>query len=126
MATYDTSFIDPTRPDVTIKIGGEVRSLTFDYQAICKVEKLTGVNMLQDSVDADFSLLGSMLYAALLPMHNGPENPLTLDEVGSWINFKNAPIVYQAVMDAWHGSLPKAKADTGEATAQAAPSPGAA
>ena len=121
MAHFDTSSIDPTLPQVTLTIGGKDRSLAFDYRAMCVVEKLTGVNLLQDSVEANFTLLGAMLFAALL--HDDPE--LTLDEVGSWIHFKNAPVVYQALMSAWWGSLPKAKAESGEAN-QAAPSPGAA
>lgn len=122
MADFDTSLIDPTLPEVSITIGGKKRPLAFDYKSICIVEKLTGVNMLQDAVDADFSILCSMLYAACLPQ----DADLTLDEVGSWINFKNAPIVYQALMSAWYGSLPTVKTDQGEATAQAASSPDAA
>ena len=111
---FDTSALNPALPDVTLTIGGKERHLAFDYAAIALAEKLAGVNLLSGTFEASFSTLGSMLYAALL--HDEPK--LKLDEVGSWINFVNAPIVYQAVLAAWIGSLPEAK--PGEAEAQAA------
>lgn len=114
--TYDLDFIDPTLPDVTLKIGGKERKLTFDYKSITVAEKVTGINLLSDTFDASFTSLGGLLYAALLK----DDPTLTLDEVGSWINFRSAAIVYQAVLSAWLGSVPEAKQDDASGEAQAA------
>jgi len=112
--TYDLDFQDPTLPEVRIRIGGKERKLAFDYKAIVTAEKVAGVNLLNDTFDASFTSLGGLLYAALL--HDDPM--ITLDEVGSWVNFKSAPVIYQAVLSAWLGSMPAAKDETpGEAMA---------
>ena len=115
---FDTEFLDPTLPDVSLKIGGKVRKLAFDYRAMCLAEQLAKVNLLQGVFDADFTTLGALLYAALL--HH--DEKITLDEVGAWIHYRNAPVIYDAIKTAWLGSLPKpGEVEPGEAQAQAEP-----
>lgn len=119
---YDLDAIDPTLPDVSIRIAGKERKLAFDYQAICVAEKLTGQNLMNGLFEADFTTMGGLLFAALL-RH---DKSLTLDEVGTWINFKTAPIIYRAITDAWLGSMPAAQdGEAGEAPAVEQQSPAA-
>lgn len=120
---FDIDAIDPTLPDVTLKIGGKVRHLAFDYHSIVTVEKLTGLNLLSEAFEGSFTNLGALLYAALLR----DDSTITLDEVGSWITFRTAPIISQAVISAWIGSIPEPTKDEapGEAVAAATDNPAA-
>ncbi len=120
--TFDLDVIDPTLPDVSLKVGGKVRHLVFDYYAIILAEKLTGENMLSGLFEANFTSLGGMLFAALL--HSDPE--LKLETVQSWINFKSAAVIHQALLSAWIGSKPEPKEGVpGEALAAETISPAA-
>lgn len=113
---FDTLGLDPTLPDVVLKIGGKERHLAFDYRAIIMAEKVAGINLLSETFEnISFTSIAGLLYAALLK----DDPSLTLEEVGSWIHFSNAPVIYQAILAAWLGSVPKAEEGaTGEAAAQ--------
>jgi hypothetical protein len=104
-----------------IHLGGKDRSLCFDFNAICEVSKLTGLNLLEASVSTvEANNLRALLYASLL--HDEPTS-LTLNEVGSWITMKNLPEVRATILTAWFESVTddeKTEGDNkpGEAQAQ--------
>jgi hypothetical protein len=107
-------------PSKTLNIGGKDRTLTFDFNAICEVESLTGINLLQASVGTvEAGNLRALLYASLLR----DEPTLTLNEVGTWITMRNLSGVRAAILTAWFDSVNdgEEKDDTtsGEAPAQA-------
>jgi hypothetical protein len=103
-----------------ITIGGKERHLCFDFNAICEVGKLTGINLLQESVSTvEANSLRALLYASLL--HE--DSTLTIDLVGSWITMKNLAQVRASILTAWFESVSddeaKVESKPGEAPAQA-------
>ena len=94
---------DPTLPDVPLILGGKVRQLCFDYAAIVHVDKLTGLNLLKESVSMPtFYTLGALLWACLL--RDDPET--TFEGVAPLITPQNAPAIHAAVLTAWYKSTP--------------------
>ncbi len=109
--------VDPTLPDVTLILGGRERKLCFDFNALVRAEKETGVNLLQAIVaERTATNLRGLLWASMLKA-----NPnLQIDAVGSWITPQNIGVVWEAILAAWFGSSAEKKDDEtpGEAPAQ--------
>lgn len=108
-------------PKVYLEIGGKKRKLTFDFNSICTVNDLTGINLLEASVSTVTApSVRALLFASLL--HDEPN--LTIEEVGSWLNMSNLVNVRKAITAAWFASLSteddedKKDDSTGEAQAQ--------
>jgi hypothetical protein len=115
-AVADALGEDPTLPDVSIVIGGKERHLCFDVNAIVVVEKETKLNLLREAFsEPTFTNTRALLFATLL--HDDPS--LTLDEVGSWLNFSNLDTAYNAIRTTWFASKPESDEQPGEAPAQA-------
>ena len=96
--------LDPTLPDVKLILGGQVRQLCYDYNAIVQVERVTGINLLSAAVSVpSFTILGALLWAALL--RHDPE--LALDAIAPLVTPKTAPAIHAAVLAAWFGSTPE-------------------
>ncbi|MFC6644139.1 hypothetical protein ACFQBQ_00740 [Granulicella cerasi] len=93
---------NPLLPTVYLDIAGKKRKLLFDFNAIIKVEELTGINLLQAVVsDLEAKNIRALLYASLL--HDEPN--LTIEEVGSWITLKNLANIRTAINTAWFASI---------------------
>jgi len=110
--------LDPTLPDVKLVLGGNTYQLVFDFNAIAQAEKVTGINLLQASIDtASAQSLRGLLWASLLK-----ENPnLIIEQVGSLITMANAPTIWAAIRTAWFGSVTSEAAEdnpSGETSAQ--------
>lgn len=89
-------------PEVYLEIGGQKRKLAFDFNAICTVNSLTNINLLEASVGTvDAPSIRALLYASLL--HD--DSSLTLEQVGSWITMRNIGNVRQAIIAAWFASI---------------------
>ena len=105
--------LDPTLPDVVIKLGGVGRRLCFDFNSSVVAEKATGLNLLTAVVsDIDATKLRGLLHAALLK-----ENPsITVEEAGAFITPWNMGVVHAAIIAAWFGSVsePTEKTDNEE------------
>ncbi|SEB40673.1 hypothetical protein [Terriglobus roseus] len=111
--------VGSTRPDVFLEIAGKERQLAFDLNAIAHVEKLTGLNLFREALAAEVmsaTTLRALLFASLLPY----DDTVTLEEVGSWVTWRNQRVIQQAVVAAWAESIPVVSDDApGEAEAQA-------
>jgi hypothetical protein len=112
--------VNPALPKVPITLNGKQYRLVFDFNAIARVEELTGMNLFGsfDFTNLNASKFRAMLYASLLK-----ENPaITLDEAGELINAKNLAEITIKMVEAWHGSRPEivkdesGNADAGEST----------
>lgn len=89
-------------PKIYLEIGGMQRKLTFDFNAVCVVDELTGINLLEASVSTvSAPNVRALLFASLL--HDEPK--LTIEEVGSWITMSNLINVRKAITAAWFASL---------------------
>jgi hypothetical protein len=94
--------LDPTLPDVILRLGGVDRHLAFDFNAIVQAEKATGINLLKAMFsDITAEHLRGLLWASLL--RGNPD--ITLDEVGSMLNFGNLAEVHAAIVAAWMASV---------------------
>jgi hypothetical protein len=111
--------LDPTLPDVSVKIAGQTYQLVFSFNSICVVESLTGINLLKASIsDVSAVNVRALLYAALLPTY--PD--MTLEAAGNMVTMRNVGTLHNALISAWFGSI-ETDSDaednpSGEATAQ--------
>ena len=108
--------LDPTLPHVELILGGKTYHLCFDFNAIVRAEKETGLNLLRAALEAvNATNIRGLLWASLL--HENPT--LTIEHVGSFINYRNIAIINDAVRTAWFGSIPEPEEGAeGEAKAQ--------
>jgi len=96
---------DPTLPNVPLELNGKVYHLAFSFNAMAKVEELTGLKLLNAIEFNDLSVTQyrALLFSALLT-----ENPdITLEEVGNLINLKTLAPITVALVHAWTGSQPE-------------------
>lgn len=103
---------DPTLPNVELIVGGATFHLAYDFNAIIKAEKETGVNLLSSAVgEINATSLRGLLWASLLP-----ENPeMTIDQAGKLVKPWNIPTIRQAIVTAWFGSVKDQGEGAGEA-----------
>jgi hypothetical protein len=106
--------LDPLLPDVELVLGGTTYHLSYDFNAICQAERVTGVNLLSSVVgEISAASLRGLLWAALLK-----DRPLmTVEEVGGLIRPENIATIREAIVTAWFGSVPE-EAQEGEETAR--------
>lgn len=115
----DTTTHNPLLPAVYIDIAGQKRKLVFDFNAVIRVDELTGLNLLRAVVsEVEAKNVRALLFASLL--HEDPD--LTIEEVGSWITIRNMTNVQTAIRTAWFASFEDLEKDetddSGEAKAQ--------
>ena len=85
-------------PEVEIDLDRK-RKLIFDFNAICKLEEVTGRNALSGEMWSSMKAqdVRALLWGALLK--DDPD--LTVDQVGSLITFKNLPVITAAIEKAF-------------------------
>jgi len=92
------------RTPVTVELGGEVRELRYDLNAMVALKEKHGVNMLAADTTLDYSdpvLLRGFVWAGLLHQ-NRLLDPVT---VGSWLDAGNLLAVSQCVVAAIASSM---------------------
>jgi hypothetical protein len=97
--------LDPTLPNVPLVLNGRTLFLAFDFNAIATAESVTGLELL-NSIDLQNLNAGkfrALLYSALLKA----QPDITIEEVGSMINFTSLPAITVALVHAWTGSQPE-------------------
>lgn len=81
-------------PEVEIELDKK-RKLVFDFNAICRLEEVTGKNALDGETWSSLSAqdVRALLWGALLR----DDETLTIQRVGEFINFQNLPTITEAI-----------------------------
>ena len=88
-------------PEIEIQLDKK-RKLIFDFNAICKLEEVTGKNALSGETWSSLSAtdVRALLWGALL--RDDPS--LELSDVGQLITFQNLPVITEAIEKAFQAS----------------------
>jgi HK97 gp10 family phage protein len=81
---------------VTLDLGGETRTLIVDLNTMCRVEEMTGTNMLLEFPLRTVSPNEVRLFLWACLAHE--DDQLTLDQVGRWVTTENLKAVDAALM----------------------------
>lgn len=120
-ATVAATGADPTMEFTELKIGKRTYKLTYDFDAIARVEASTGISLL---LGFDHTQINSaercaaMLHASLLPAQ--PE--ITLEQTKRLIKPATIGLIAQALNKAWYASIAEADPEEAE-NAQNPPAP---
>lgn len=96
------------RPEVEVELGGKVRRLRMDLNAMCCFQEVTGKNLFDSEVASSISRgmtpadLRALLWACLV--HE--DKKLTIEQVGGWIGSDNMLEVAQGLSGAFANSMP--------------------
>lgn len=96
---------DHAIPVVNVKLGGAERKLRLDFNALCRIESATGLNLLGE---ADFIAklnvqhLRAIIWACLV------DGPGTVEEVGAMIGVSDMPELMGGFAELWKVSVPGA------------------
>lgn len=100
---------DKAKAEVELDIGGRVRRLVFSVNAACLVERELGREVLSGSF---FKQMGFVEIRALLwGMIKGEEPTVTVEQVGSWMQFPRFGEYIKAIIEAYRRAMPEAEAD---------------
>jgi hypothetical protein len=114
----DSPGLDPTLPDVVLKLGDVEHQLCFDFNSIVLAGKATGIDLLKAiASDVTAEHLRGLLWASLLKRHPS----LTIEQAGDMITPLNLGTIHSAIIAAWFGSAtdPDAKDDQRDPKQQA-------
>lgn len=93
-----------------IELGGETRYLKYDLNAFAEIEEMYGdiEKAMSDLEKGSIKALRAILWAGMLHNHlDSDGNPtLTMREVGSWIDFKELPVLSDKIGKALEQALP--------------------
>jgi len=95
---------------IPIELGGQRRSLRFDFNALCALEEESDISILEigktlEAGSFKISTIRTILRAGLL--HDNPK--LTLHEVGAMIDLASLPTIMEAVTEAITAAFPDDK-----------------
>jgi hypothetical protein len=99
------------RPEVKVDLGGKVRVMKFDLNAMAEYEELTGKNILSrfNTKNMGARELRALLFACL----SGDDETLTLKDVGSWVTPATMNEISSALTDAFSASVPESEGKKG-------------
>ena len=106
---------NPVQPKVPIELGGKVRHLVFDFNALAQYEDISGKNVLAGDTWSQTSIrdMRLLIWCGLLQ----EDPPLTLEEVGSMLHLGNRELISNALSEAWGKSMVTVPNDeTGDGT----------
>lgn len=94
---------DRTVRFINLELGGQEYSLIFDFNAIARAEKETGLNLLEafNPEGMTATQFRAMLYASLLKAH--PD--ITLEAAGDLVSLGGILRISKALGEAWSNSL---------------------
>jgi hypothetical protein len=102
------------RPDIPIKIGGKLRHLRLDLNAMAEFEGATGQSLFGANIVQIQKMgakgLRALIWACLL--HENKE--LTIEEVGGWIKLDNLADIAEQINKAFEAAVPEAEGDEKE------------
>lgn len=90
-------------PDTTVVLGGTARTLVYDLNALCRLKKEQGINILTlaDGDTDDPVLLRALVWGGLVREEPG----LTVEQVGAWITLANIGVVSAAFAAAFERAV---------------------
>lgn len=100
-------------PEIPIELGGKLRHLRFDINAMATFEELTGLNLMKPSVqrklasDMTVTQFRAFLYACLV--HE--DEALTLKQVGGFITTENMEEIAGKINQAKEAAAPEVEED---------------
>ena len=119
--------LNPITPTIPLLIGGHLRHLRLDFNALARFEGETGIKVFgRNTWDLHSALvMRAMLWASLL--HQDPD--LELEEVGSWMLMGDARTILDALIKALNQSWPAPQEEAADEEAplgqrRASPPPG--
>lgn len=100
------TMVAPTYP---LEVGGKVRNLRFDFNALAIIEEKLGKSTLSGEIFVNLraSDLRWFLWGGLV--HEDPN--LTCEEVGSWIHLGNLAVITEGIAKAFSAAMPKAEGE---------------
>lgn len=93
--------------EVPIKVGGKVRHVRMDNNALCVVEELTGVSLLDGVPNPGMRVLRALCYGALVSgaRATGGKRDFTVEDVGDWM--EEEPALLEAVLPMVQAAMPE-------------------
>ena len=109
------------RPEVKVELGGKIRVMKFDLNAMAEYEELTGKNILTGFSAKNMGAreLRALLFACL----SGNEDVLTLKDVGGWVTPATMNEISVKLTEAFTASVPEADKNDPLAGEKGKPSP---
>jgi len=103
---------DKARPDIAIEIGGKLRKLRMDLNAMAEFEEATGQSLFGVNI-TEINKMGAKALRALIwaCLLHEDEN-LTLKEVGGWITIDNLGEIADQILAAFEAAVPEPKGGT--------------
>lgn len=88
-----------------VELGGKTRKLMYDFNALCELERLTGVNMtdLQEK-EMNLSFIRAALKAGLMKQHK----KISEAQVGTWMEVEDMEAYGAAISECLQGFFGKA------------------
>lgn len=91
-------------PTVAVELGGTVRHMQLDFEALMGFEELTGRDPLKGQLEG----IGTRDLATLVLVALKHEDPdLTLQDVARWLHLGNAPYVLEQLSKLRDASVPE-------------------
>lgn len=94
--------------EVPVKVGGRLRHLRVDNNALCIVEELTGADMVKGVANPGLLILRALCYGALVSgaRASGEKRDFTVEDVGDWM--EETPEILEVVLALMKGAVPEA------------------
>lgn len=74
-------------PQASLQVGGRLRFVQIDNNALCTVEEITGVDLIAGADASGLRILRALCYAALVSgaRATGGKRDFSLEDVGDWM-----------------------------------------
>lgn len=94
--------------EVPVRAGGKVRHVRVDNNALCIVEEITGVSLLDGVANPGMRVLRALCYGALVSgaRATGGRRDFTVEDVGDWM--EETPELLEAVLQMVQPAMPEA------------------
>lgn len=92
--------------EASVQVGGRLRPLRLDNNALCIIEEQTGVNLLDGVDNPQLRVLRALCFAALCSGARKASQPIdfTIDDVGDWMD--ESPELFRAVKALYLPAMP--------------------
>jgi hypothetical protein len=99
----------PVVPPTVLHFGGQAWNIVSDYNVLCELEEMTGVNVLFGQEASLAKPTATLVRAWLFLALRQQGAKLTLQEVGAQLTMDKVPEVLQRLTESWFGPMPQPK-----------------